>query len=484
MPTFLVVLLFFYWNRRLRREVGQRVLAEAELKLDEERLEALLKLGQIKTVDEEQLLEYALEECVRLTDSQIGYLHFVCPDQKNLSLHTWSKNTRKYCKAEKNPHYPIAEAGIWADCVREKVPVVHNDYAAHPDKKELPEGHVTLKRHLSIPVVDGDRIVMVTGVGNKENPYMDSDIRQLTLFMQSMWGIIKEKRVEEKLQFTQFAVDRASDAAFWMGPDARLIYVNDAACRNLGYSKEELLSMTVHDIDPNLPKETWGEHWSEIKTQRSMTFESLHQTKDGNDLHVEITSNFMEFGDKAFICAFARDVSERRNAEKAVKESEERVKSILDSINTGIIIIDPENRTIVDANPIAEKMIGLPRKEIVGNLCHKFICPRDMNDCPIIDHDQTVDNADRILLNAEGKEIPILKTVTKVDLGGKPHFVESFVDLTERKQVEKEMQQNLEELEQFNQLTIGREEKMIELKIEINQLVKQLGQEEKYVIVE
>jgi PAS domain S-box-containing protein len=483
-PAFLVVLLFFYWNRRLRREVSQRMQAEADLKLDEERLESLLKLGQIKAVDEEQLIEYALEECVRLTHSQIGYLHFVHPDQKTLSLHTWSKSTLKYCKAEKNSHYPIAEAGIWADCVREKGPVVHNDYPTHPNRKDLPEGHVPLNRHLSIPVVDGDKIVMVTGVGNKENPYIDSDVRQLTLFMHSMWGILKEKRAEEKLQFTQFAVDRASDAAFWMGPDARFVYVNDAACRNLGYSKEELLAMTVHDIDPNLPKEIWREHWNEIKTQGSMTFESLHQTKDGNDFHVEITSNFMVFGDKAFISAFARDVTERRNAEEAIKESEERIKTILDSINTGIIVIDPEDRTIVDANPIAERMIGLPRKEIIGSLCHKFICPREMNDCPIIDHGQEVDNADRILLDAEGREIPILKTVVKVILGGKPHLVESFVDLTERKQAEEKLQRNLEELERFNEVTIDREEMMIELKNEINQLMKQMGKEKKYKIVD
>jgi hypothetical protein len=88
------------------------------------------------------------------------------------------------------------------------------------------------------------------------------------------------------------------------------------------------------------------------------------------------------------------------------------------------------------------------------------------------------------MLNADGQEIPILKTVVKVKLGGKPHFVESFVDLTERKQAEEKLRRNLEELERFNLLTIDREEKMIDLKSEINQLMKQLGKEEKYKIVE
>ena len=74
----------------------------------------------------------------------------------------------------------------------------------------------------------------------------------------------KLEKSEEALQFTQFAVDHYSDGAFWMGSDARLIYVNEAACRSLGYTKEELLSMTVHDIDPNFPKEAWTDHWSDL----------------------------------------------------------------------------------------------------------------------------------------------------------------------------------------------------------------------------
>ena len=95
-----------------------------------------------------------------------------------------------------------------------------------------------------------------------------------------------------------------------------------------------------------------------------------------------------------------------------------------------------------------------------------------------------MNNADLILLNADGQEIPILKTVVKVILSGKPHFVESFVDLTERKKAETALQRNLEELERFNQLTINREEKMIQLKKEINDLMQQMGKTEKYKIVD
>jgi light-regulated signal transduction histidine kinase (bacteriophytochrome) len=101
-----------------------------------------------------------------------------------------------YCTAAKTPHYPLAQAGVWADCVRLRKPVVHNDYPHLREKKGLPAGHFTLHRHMSVPLFDEDRIVAVAGVGNKKEPYDETDVRQLTLFMNSLWRILKEKRTD------------------------------------------------------------------------------------------------------------------------------------------------------------------------------------------------------------------------------------------------------------------------------------------------
>ncbi len=179
-----------------------------------------------------------------------------------------------------------------------------------------------------------------------------------------------------------------------------------------------------------------------------------------------------------------RDVTETQEIQEALQESESRVKTILDSVNTGILVINPEDRTIIDVNPVAADMIGLPAEKIIGRVCHQFICPRANLDCPILDHNQEVDNAERVLLTAEGLEIPILKTVVSVELNGKEHLLESFVDISERKAAEEELQQNLAELERFNKLTINREERMIALKEEVNAILKQLGKPGKYKIIE
>jgi PAS domain S-box-containing protein len=127
--------------------------------------------------------------------------------------------------------------------------------------------------------------------------------------------IAERKRVEEALRLTQFSIDHAGDNVFWMRPDARLIYVNEAACGSLGYSSAELTSMTVHDIDLNFPAEVWQAHWQELKQRGSFVIESQHRKKDGKVFPVEITVNYLTFEGREYNCAFARDISERKKVE-------------------------------------------------------------------------------------------------------------------------------------------------------------------------
>ena len=140
----------------------------------------------------------------------------------------------------------------------------------------------------------------------------------------------------------------------------------------------------------------------------------------------------------------ARDITERKQAEEALQESEARLKGIFDSVQTGIMIIDPETHRIVDANPVALKLIGAPREEVVGAMCHKFVCPAEEGRCPVLDLGQTVNNSERILLTAQGERRKIIKTVVSVVISGRKHLLESFIDITERKHAEEALQKSEE----------------------------------------
>jgi signal transduction histidine kinase len=165
-------------------------------------LEVLLKLNQMTDKPMQELTNFALEEAIHLTGSQIGYFAFMNEEETVLTMHSWSKSAMEECRVKDKPIiYPVETTGLWGEAVRQRRPIITNDYSAlNPWKKGYPEGHVTVIRHMNVPVFDGDRIVIVAGVGNKPSDYDESDVRQLTLLMAGMWQIIKRKQAEEEIR--------------------------------------------------------------------------------------------------------------------------------------------------------------------------------------------------------------------------------------------------------------------------------------------
>ena len=138
-----------------------------------------------------EIANHAMESAIRLTGSTIGYIAFANEDETVLTMHYWSNSAMQQCAMIDKPIvYPVKDTGLWGEAIRQRKPVITNDYAApNPLKKGTPSGHVQLTRHMNIPVFDGGKIVAVAGVGNKAEDYQDDDVRQLTLFMDGMWRI-------------------------------------------------------------------------------------------------------------------------------------------------------------------------------------------------------------------------------------------------------------------------------------------------------
>ncbi len=125
---------------------------------------------------------------------------------------------------------------------------------------------------------------------------------------------------DERAQLTRFSIDHIDESVFWIGPDARILFANDAACRNLGYASDELVGMSVTTLDPNFPTEIWPLHWEELKQRKRIQFETHHRHRDGKVFPVEVTANFLQIGEREFNCAFVRDITARRKTEGQLRQ--------------------------------------------------------------------------------------------------------------------------------------------------------------------
>jgi two-component system cell cycle sensor histidine kinase/response regulator CckA len=195
------------------------------------------------------------------------------------------------------------------------------------------------------------------------------------LYVHYIFDISVRKQTEELLCRTQFVVDHSQDPVQWVDPEGRVLYVNDAACRRLGYSREELLSMSVSDIDVLAPQ-PWSSHFQEVGEGGSVAFESLHRAKDGEIFPVEVTVNYLNYGGREYSCATARDITERKRVEDALKASEERYRQLIESAHDWIWEID-EHGVFVFASPKVVELLGYEPAEVLGKTPFDLMPPNE-----------------------------------------------------------------------------------------------------------
>lgn len=173
--------------------------------------------------------------------------------------------------------------------------------------------------------------------------------------------ITDRKLAERELRLAQFTLDQAPDAVYRMSSDGRFLYVNETASRSLGYSVEELLTMSVANIDLNLPFGDLPKLVQATKDAGIIRMESAHRSKDGHIFPVEVVVSYIEYEGKDYHCSFVRDITERKLAEENLKIT----ASVFEISQEAIIITDGENK-ILDVNPAFIRITGYSRDEVIG----------------------------------------------------------------------------------------------------------------------
>lgn len=294
-----------------------------------------------------ELLQTFLDEAEKLTDSLIGFFHFVDPDQENLSLQAWSTNTLAHmCTAEgEGLHYPISQAGVWVDCVREGKPVIHNDYANLAHRKGLPEGHSPIIRQLVVPVFRAGQVVAILGVGNKPTNYGEYDCDMIVQLADIAWDTVVRMRAEEALQTSEAKFSKA----FWNAPflmtltaleDGRCLEANDAFYELTGFTPDQVLGKDGMELGLITPavRDTLAELFDRDGHARDVEVE-LNRT-DGSSMTALYSGVLVEVDGVQRVLSTAVDITERKRAEHKLAHAYELLERSNEAARIGSWEID------------------------------------------------------------------------------------------------------------------------------------------------
>ena len=397
----------------------------------------LLRAANERPLDE--LLQKTLDEAEALTRSQIGFFHFLNPDQQSMSLQSWSSNTlERQCKADRtNLHYSLNQAGVWSECIHKRKPVIHNDYKTLPERKGLPKGHVEIVRELVVPVLRDHTVVALIGLGNKPTDYNQQDIQVVSTLADLAWDIALRKQAEmalrESEQQYRILFESASDALLFINADTiQITQVNEQAVTLYGYSRQDFSGMVATDLSAENDKTR--RFLQQASQEPGAIFHvpmREHRKIDGTIFPVEITGRSLPYKGHPRLLISIRDISERVTADRALRMSErqrleeqkiannklieqaENLSSIYNALdNVGVIVCDllEDDARIKVFNVGAEKMFGYPSKQVLGASIGLIYPHEDLNIIPAQVHKlrqgETIQFSNMALVRSSGERFP------------------------------------------------------------------------------
>lgn len=324
--------------------------------------------------------------------------------------------------------------------------------------RKLMNGEVKSTEYFESPVLtaDGEERVI-----SWHNTILKDEYGRITGTLSSGEDITERKETEKALRESEkklkAIVESAKDGIIMLNENGEVTFWNRAAEEIFGYRSEEIIGKNLYRIiAPEKYRDKFEKSFKKFKKTGKgdvigKTLELSISRKDGKEIYIELSISGVKLNSKWNAVGIVRDITERKRAERKLRESEERLKTIMNAVQAGIVVIDAEKHEIVDINPAALRMIGLSREDIIGQKCYEYICPEEVGKCPITDLNH-VDMSEKFLVTTDGRKVPILKTAKLIELNNSKHIVESFIDISERKKLERTQLQLNEALKLINKI--------------------------------
>lgn len=258
----------------------------------------------------------------------------------------------------------------------------------------------------------------------------------------------ERQRTEEKIRSLASIVENSNVAIVATTIDGIITGWNRAAEIIYGYKESEMFGKSVSTLAPPDRRNEAKEFLKKISNGEQIEhYETIRLDKSGKPLNLLLTiSPILDCNGKIIgASSIAHDITVRKKMEDELRSNETRLKLILNSLESGIILIDPETHLIADVNPAAARLIGAAPDQIIGKMCHNFFYPADTGCSPMADIGQPASNSERSMLTADGRKLAVIKNTVEVVIGKRKYILENFMDITALKQAEMLLHRSEEE---------------------------------------
>lgn len=252
-----------------------------------------------------------------------------------------------------------------------------------------------------------------------------------------------EKALIESEELNRNLLENLPDYITIYGPDGNILYINPAGARAFGFSAEKLVGTPFLSY---IAEEHRDEVISSITRCREGGDDSLIETKiltlDGKKRSVTLKSSRVQYQDTSAVLVIFTDITIQNQVEEALRMGEGYLHLVSDNLTSGIVMVDAETHTIDLANPAAAALFGTTRDQIIGEKCHRFLCPAHEGASLITDLHQEAYTTEWMIMRSDGRRIPVLLSEKRIQIGGREKLLENFIDITNFKQAEEKQQEN------------------------------------------
>jgi PAS domain S-box-containing protein len=416
-----------------RKEAQKQLSEEVALK------SFLLALNEkAPALPDKELYDYVLDYVVRVTGSTIGFFHLVSDDQKNVIMTTWNTEALRNCTALYATHYPLEQAGNWVDCVRLRRAVIYNEFPISPNQKGLPEGHTPIRRFMSVPVVEGDKVRIIFGVGNKSEEYNELDAGRIQVVANDLQRIMAQRRAETTLSnseaYYRSLIENASGIITIVDGDGIVRYISPSLEHITGLKTSELTGRSIFEyVHPDDKIVATDIFERAVQNPGVILSAELRMRYNDDSWHFFeiVAQNLLQNEVVKGIVINSRDITDR-------KEAETRYVVLAESSFAGVYVVQDGIFSYLNKN--AALYVEYNPEELIGSHASILVHPEDkdrMRRCAqeMLSGQRRTPYEFRVITKSGGVRW-IMETVSTIDYHGRPAILGNSMDVTEKMNME------------------------------------------------